>query len=281
MKRCTDRARRVLEISGAVILLAVFPARHAGAQVSPHGPPVVRCADCHGSESWTRLNAVLAFDHDTTSFPLRGQHRDASCRSCHTTLRFAGTTSDCFGCHKRDYESAIAVNHRAAGFSTGCTECHDASASSWLSSFDHDNTNFPTRGIHASLRCTTCHSQNRFRGTPAECVSCHLREYAATTSPKHSTANFGTDCATCHRALTWQPAAFFPHDQWFPISSGAHHSPGRWNTCGDCHANQSNYSAFECINCHEHNKASTDNTHAGRNGYQYMSTACYRCHPQG
>jgi len=36
---------------------------------------------------------------------------------------------------------------------------------------------------------------------------------------------FNTDCAVCHRALTWQPAAFFPHDQWFPISAGSHHSP--------------------------------------------------------
>lgn len=265
---------------GSLVCFALLAAA-AFAQDSPHGPAVHRCADCHASDSWTNLNPVLAFDHDTTAFPLRGEHRAVSCRLCHVTLRFAGTPTDCYGCHRRDFESAVAVNHRRAAFSTDCTGCHDESASSWLSSFDHDKTNFPTRGIHASLTCRACHTRDRYRGTPAECVSCHLREYSATTNPKHTTAKFNTDCATCHRALTWQPAAFFPHDQWFPISAGSHHSPGRWNSCSDCHANQSNYGTFECINCHEHNKASTDNTHAGRSGYQYLSSACYRCHSQG
>lgn len=281
MKRHTDQLQRALLLSRRTIQLIVILAGIAAAQDSPHGPLLLRCTDCHGSESWTTLNPVLQFDHDTTTFPLRGQHREASCRLCHTTLRFAGTTSDCFGCHRRDFESAIAVNHTVAGFSTRCTECHDESASSWLSSFDHDNTNFPTRGIHASLPCATCHTRNRFRGTSVECVSCHLREYTRTTNPNHVAAKFNTDCATCHRALTWQPASLFPHDQWFPIGAGSHHSPGRWNSCSDCHGNQANYGAFECINCHEHNKASTDNTHSGRSGYQYISSACYRCHPQG
>jgi hypothetical protein len=281
MKPHTELLQTALVLSRRAIFPVVFLAGIAAAQDSPHGPPPLRCTDCHGNESWTQLNPVLKFDHDTTAFPLRGQHRDASCRLCHTTLRFAGTTSDCFGCHRRDYESATAINHTVAAFSTRCTDCHDETASSWLASFDHDNTNFPTRGIHASLPCKTCHTQNRFRGTPVACVSCHLREYAATTNPRHSAAKFDTDCAVCHRALTWQPAAFFPHDQWFPISAGSHHSPGTWNSCSDCHANQTNYGAFECINCHQHNKASTDNTHSGRSGYQYISSACYRCHPQG
>lgn len=280
MKRHTDIPQKALLLPRTTVLLIVFLAGIAAAQDSPHGPHVLRCTDCHGGESWTQLNPILKFDHEATAFPLRGQHRDATCRLCHTTLRFAGTTSDCFGCHRRDFESATAVNHKAAGFSTRCTECHDESASSWLSSFDHDKTNFPTRGIHASLPCKTCHTQNRFQGTPVECVSCHLREYTATTNPRHSAAKFNTDCATCHRALTWQPATLFPHDQWFPISAGSHHSPGTWNSCSDCHANQANYGAFECINCHQHDKTSTDNTHSRRSGYQYLSSACYRCHAQ-
>lgn len=263
------------------VLLSCVVAGIAFAQESPHGRLALRCDDCHGSESWGRLNPVLNFDHDTTSFPLRGQHRNTSCRLCHTSLRFAGTATDCYGCHRRDFESALSINHRIAGFSTQCTECHEESAASWLSSFDHDRTDFPTRGIHASLPCKSCHSQNRFKGIPSECVSCHLREYVATSNPNHTTAKFNTDCATCHRALTWRPAALFPHDQWFPISAGNTHSPGRWNSCSDCHANQANYGVFECINCHEHNKARTDGIHSDKSGYQYLSRACYQCHPQG
>ena len=172
------------------------------------------------------------------------------------------------------------MNHKVAGFSTQCADCHDESASSWLASYDHGKTSFPIWGIHSSLPCKACHTQGRFKGIAAECVSCHLKEYTATTKPAHAAAKFGTDCETCHRALTWQPASLFPHDQWFPIGTGANHSPGRWNSCSDCHANSSNYAAFECINCHYHDKASTDNIHASRSGYQYLSTSCYRCHRQ-
>ena len=281
MKRIASILRRAAGIAGGALTVIACLTGTAGAQDSPHGSIVLRCGDCHGSDSWTQLNPVLKFDHDTTRFVLRGLHRDVACRACHVTLRFAGTTQDCFACHRRDYESATAINHRTAGFSTRCEDCHDETAASWLASFDHDNTDFPIRGIHAALPCNACHTQNRFKGTPVECVSCHLREYTASTNPNHISAKFGTDCATCHRALTWAPAAFFPHDQWFPISAGSGHSPGRWNTCGDCHANQSNYVAFECINCHTHNRTSTDATHGGRSGYQYLSSACYRCHPQG
>jgi len=264
--------------AGALICCVTACAR---AQSSPHGRLGLPCESCHVSESWTTLAHPMQFDHDTTAFPLRGQHRDAACRLCHATLRFDEAGTDCFGCHRRDYAAAVAINHAAAGFSTTCTDCHEEAASSWLASFDHDRTDFPLRGIHESLTCATCHARNRYRGTPAECVACHVRQYAATTAPNHQAAHFNTDCATCHRALTWQPAAFFPHDQWFPIGAGAVHSPGRWNSCADCHAAQPNYAAFECINCHEHNKASTDNTHRGRDGYVYLSSACYRCHPQG
>jgi hypothetical protein len=42
-----------------------------------------------------------------------------------------------------------------------------------------------------------------------------------------------------------------------------------------------NFKAFECINCHQHDKASTDSHHRQVSGYSYSSAACYRCHPRG
>lgn len=279
--RSIDKIQRALVSAGGVILLLVLVTGRAGAQDSPHERLSLRCTDCHRKDSWSPLDPAATFDHESTAYPLRGQHRVTGCQNCHTTLRFAGTTTDCYGCHRRDYEAALAVNHRTAGFSTQCTECHEESASGWLASYDHGRSNFPLWGIHASLPCTACHTPPRFTGTAVACVSCHLKEYTATTDPVHTTAKFGTDCETCHRALTWQPASLFPHDQWFPIGSGATHRPGRWNACADCHANASNYAAFECINCHYHNKASTDDIHSRRSGYQYLSSACYRCHSRG
>ena len=65
----------------------------------------------------------------------------------------------------------------------------------------------------------------------------------------------------------------------FPIDSGAH--LGEWNSCADCHVVPSNYSAFECILCHEHNQTDMDNKHDEERDYEYLSTACFSCHPQG
>ena len=41
---------------------------------------------CRVSDSWTILAHPMQFDHDTSAFPLRGQHRDAACRLCDATL---------------------------------------------------------------------------------------------------------------------------------------------------------------------------------------------------
>ncbi len=258
-------------------LMVIMPAT-VPAQESPHGPLTIACTDCHTTEDWTVLKSPVAFDHSSTSFPLNGQHQRVACRDCHTNLRFAGTPTACASCHLGDYQSALSINHRAAGFSTQCEDCHRESALSWQASFDHDRTQFPTRGIHATVACAACHANNRYRGTPVECVACHSRDYYASTSPNHLTAGFSTDCAVCHRALTWQPATFFPHP-YFPIGNGDRHHPGVWNTCADCHAEQPTYAKFECINCHEHSKTRTDARHEEVPGYAYESTSCYRCHP--
>jgi hypothetical protein len=251
------------------------------AQTSPHGPLSIACTDCHTTASWNVVTSAMKFDHASTKFALLGQHKAADCLGCHTALKFSGTAQQCYGCHQKDYAAAAMVDHRKAGFSTDCLQCHTNGAESWLVDFDHDKTQFPTRGAHEAVACAQCHANNRFRGTPIKCAECHQKDYDAAKNPDHRVAKFSVDCATCHRALTWQPAVFYPHDNYFPISAGANHSPGRWNTCGDCHSNQSNYAAFECINCHEHSKAKTDSNHQGRHGYSYQSSACYHCHPRG
>jgi hypothetical protein len=252
----------------------------AQAQKSPHGDIDMPCTDCHTTDSWTKLPNPMKFDHARTSFRLLGQHRSIACQSCHIDLKFAGTPRNCISCHLRDYDAAVTIDHRAAGFSTDCEQCHTATAASWQSSFDHNRTQFQTRGAHEGVACNTCHVNNRFRGTPIDCISCHLTDYTNTQQPNHVTAGISTACATCHRALTWQPAVFYPHP-WFPIARGDTHSPGRWNACTDCHASEPNYTTFECINCHEHTKTRTDSAHRNVRDYVYQSSSCYRCHPSG
>lgn len=250
-------------------------------QSSPHGTIALQCTDCHLTTSWHEMASPMKFDHSKTSYVLEGKHKTTDCKQCHVSLRFAETPTQCFSCHRLDYETAPSVNHKAEAFSTDCVQCHREEAVSWLESFDHNKTEFPTRGAHEAVDCFRCHTNNHFRGLSTQCVSCHLNEYRATQDPNHASAGFSTDCAVCHRALTWQPATFFPHTAFFPIGRGDRHSPGVWTTCKDCHLEGSNYSTFECIDCHTHNKSSTDSHHSGKRGYVYQSAACYRCHPRG
>lgn len=248
------------------------------AQDSPHGTIRWKCIDCHSTEGWTKLVMPMHFDHSETPFVLYGQHRSASCRQCHASLRFIGTSSLCISCHQKDFDNTVSVDHRKAGFGTDCMQCHRNEALNWKSSFDHNKTQFPTRGIHEAVSCSQCHTSGMYRGTPSQCVSCHLKEYTATKNPNHAAAGFPVDCAVCHRALTWQPAVFFPHEQYFPIGAGDTHSPGRWNSCTDCHTASPNYAVFECINCHEHSRSETDGHHDEVSGYVYQSKYCYGCH---
>jgi hypothetical protein len=263
--------------AGCACLMFLLWTTNASGQTSPHGAISIPCTNCHTTAGWNALSPTMVFDHASTAFPLLGEHRVTPCRKCHTTLRFTGTVRTCVGCHLEAYSNAQAVNHRTAGFSTECADCHKEDAPSWQASFDHDRTRFPTRGIHESVPCSSCHAEGRYRGTPSECLSCHLSQYMGTTAPNHAAAGFPTTCGTCHRALTWIPATLFAHP-YFPIGRSDRHSPGVWNTCIDCHVAQPSYNVFECINCHAHEKTRMDSRHREIRSYTYASTACYGCH---
>jgi hypothetical protein len=111
-------------------------------------------------------------------------------------------------------------------------------------------------------------------------VGCHLNDYNQTTNPPHASAQFPTDCQTCHTTVAWSPSTFNHDGQYFPIYSG--HHAGTWTLCSECHTNNSNYAVFSCIDCHQHsNQSEVNNQHQGVSGYSYTSAACYSCHPTG
>ncbi|NNJ98386.1 MAG: cytochrome C, partial [Gammaproteobacteria bacterium] len=65
-----------------------------------------QCDACHTSEQWDDVR----FDHNKkTDFPLHGQHKKASCNSCHTPEKLRKNKhkklklpTDCYSCHKHD-----------------------------------------------------------------------------------------------------------------------------------------------------------------------------------
>jgi hypothetical protein len=230
------------------------------------------CEQCHQQTSATWTGAV--FNHASV-FPLVGLHASQACAACHKNGVYKGTPRDCAGCHLADYQKSTNPNHTAAGFPTTCDQCHQASSSTWASSFNH-NQFYPLLGRHLQQTCSACHKNNVYRGTPTACVACHQTNYNQTTNPNHMAAGFPTTCESCHKAsdTAWTQGVF-NHTQ-FPITSGRHSGIA----CQTCHTTANVFTVFSCTTgCHA--RTNTDGHHNGVSGYRYDSAACYACHPQG
>ena len=119
--------------------------------------------------------------------------------ACHKNNVYKGTPRDCVGCHAADYQKTTSPNHAAAGFPTTCEQCHQPTASTWSTgSFNHA-TVYPLVGAHATQACAACHKNGVYKGTPRDCVGCHLADYQRTTNPNHAAAGFPTTCEQCHQ----------------------------------------------------------------------------------
>jgi hypothetical protein len=94
------------------------------------------------TQSWRISDMVQK--HQVTRFPLLGRHAVADCQVCHANAgrkQFTGTPTDCYGCHREDFNRSASPNHSAAGFSTNCSQCHQESAMHWGAGFQHDRHN--------------------------------------------------------------------------------------------------------------------------------------------
>ena len=115
--------------------------------------------------------------------------------------------------------------------------------------FEHAKIGYNLSGAHVAARCTSCHINSVFKGTPRDCATCHIvgNHYGATAKPaKHVATN--VQCDTCHKTTLWTPA-FFSH---VGIAIG---------TCGTCHngtnakgkadaATPHPLTALDCSSCH-------------------------------
>ncbi len=87
------------------------------------------CATCHDTEAFeVRSDPDV---HARTSFPLTGSHLLVHCESCHLDdrrPRFDALDTECFSCHRTDYENSVAIDHVGQALSTECLECHNTVA---------------------------------------------------------------------------------------------------------------------------------------------------------
>jgi hypothetical protein len=124
------------------------------------------CELCHTTTAWS----PSIFDHNKTAFPLTGAHVTVPCGNCHVNNNYKNLPTDCYSCHKADYENANNPNHIAAGFPTTCQTCHDTN--SWQGAkFDH---NWFPRNHGNAKTCNDCHT-NPNDYSVFVCTSCHTK----------------------------------------------------------------------------------------------------------
>jgi len=224
------------------------------------------CTLCHTTVQWKGAT----FNHSTTRFLLTGAHVSAQCVLCHVNGRYAGTPTNCAGCHLADYSKTTNPNHTAAAFPQDCSLCHATNA--WAGAqYNHSTTRFPLTGAHTSLQCIGCHASGQFATLPTTCVSCHLSRYTGTTNPNHTTAGFPQDCTVCHTTTAWRPASFNHGTTRFPLT-GAHTTVA----CVSCHiAGVYAGTPSACYSCHQSRYTSvTDPNHVAAG----FPTTCATCH---
>ena len=154
--------------------------------------------------------------------------------------------------------------------SVSCQNCHTFSG--WkpirsLPEFDHNQTRYPLRGMHASVACTQCHTKAVFSNVSTKCADCHADLHRR---------QFGAQCEACHSVKGWLVSlqSIRQHQNRFPLL-GAHSAL----ECGDCHkgaaTDQFQGLSTECASCH---MTSYQRTAAPSHVALHFPTDCQACH---
>jgi hypothetical protein len=152
-----------------------------------------------------------------------------------------------------------------------CQNCHTASA--WkpiraVPEFDHNQTKYPLRGMHAAVACTQCHTKMIFNNVGHACQDCHADIHRR---------QLGANCEQCHTVRGWQVAVqnIQDHNNRFPLT-GAHAAV----ECDACHKNGANSQfqtmSTDCYSCHQSDYTNTSNPKHTPQGFPIES--CDTCH---
>ncbi len=232
-----------------------------------------QCEACHTPTTWTNQREMFQV-HSRTRFPLFASHSRLDCTACHRSQQpyeYKNTPAECGNCHLSTYLGTTSPNHVQAGFSRRCEDCHLATSPSWHSAAFSHPASFPLEGGHAGLVCARCHSGGTYTGLSTACVSCHQKDYAATTNPSHAAGRFPTTCESCHTIVSWRPAKFDHSQTRFPLT-GAHTRVD----CARCHVGgRYTGTPTDCYSCHQADYARTTNPNHQASGFP---TQCQSCH---
>jgi hypothetical protein len=233
------------------------------------------CKQCHTEDSFQAIAGRTKFDHNTTDFPLRGQHQRIDCASCHDV---SAVTQNVF----RDFAHLDAINctncHddvHANKFGRDCRSCHNEVSFQDVSGsddFDHDLTSFHLEGKHVEVDCRSCHETKMTDPLPHDqCISCHSDDHEGQFV---LTNNIARDCAECHTVRGFEESLFTieQHNAQNFILEGAHLA----TPCFACHLKEDKWlfraTGTQCVDCHS-------NIHEGGLDEEYYPNEdCTICH---
>lgn len=231
-----------------------------------------RCQECHTPAGWRTPSEQVA-KHQLTRFPLLGAHELLDCSSCHVNQQekeFINTPTDCYACHRDDFERTTEPNHALANFDHTCQNCHTMATLSWKGSFVHPSIPFMQSAAHVSLECGQCHGSG-YKATPTDCYGCHMDDFAAVIAPNHVTGQFDHNCTVCHDPVKWKPAAFNHELTSFPLRGKHATTP-----CSECHAS-GRYSSLptDCWSCHQKDYTATTFPNHVQGQFDHRCDGCH------
>jgi Cytochrome c7 and related cytochrome c len=205
------------------------------------------CETCHNTSRWDEAR----FDHGAeTNWPLTGRHKELACLQCHRGSLDDSLETGCISCHRADDP------HKSEHLKD-CSACHQSTLWSKTAEFDHELTQFPLEGMHATATCPSCHSSHEFKRAEQACVDCHHLQDA------HKSA-LGQHCSNCHTPNGWSLWIFDHGTTDFDLG-GAHAGL----SCSSCHQGEdAGDIPNNCAGCH-----AGDDRHEGSFG-----SNCGRCH---
>jgi len=210
-----------------------------------------KCEDCHNPRQWKKFK----FDHDKTDFPLKAKHKKVPCNSCHRGDLFdEDLQTNCFACHAQDDAHEESEGEK-------CENCHNEQGWNKQVIFEHDMTEFPLVGLHATIPCEECHLSQTFKDADLKCIKCHEKDDV------HE-QKLGLDCKLCHNPNGWGVWQFDHNKQTDYVLDGKHEGLD----CLACHtkpiARDKVSLGSACVDCH-----AKDDVHQGS-----FTSFCEQCH---
>lgn len=258
-----------------------------------HASPVVKgkkCESCHHEHKgraydlmgWASIKgAEKGFDHELTSWQLKGKHATTACEDCHKTKdkqglkTYMGTDRSCGACHTKDSP------HKFVRKDMVCERCHGESV--WKPAkatlqFNHDDrkdAGMPLLGSHRDVACAKCHPKNVFKLPFAKADSCGN---AGCHQSPHDGHLFGArPCEWCHSPTfkTLKSTQVFDHSERTRFDLGPAHKKLKCEQChtkslGEARPNRA------CEQCH-----AKDSHHGDRFSAFGSPPKCEVCHPSG